>query len=284
MSTTPRSLVHWVSTLAFAFIASFACESGSTFPPSDMAFELFCPRWEAALAAQAERCDHLPPAAFHSERCARAAAGLVAGRRTFNRSRASRCLGDWQEASCAQFHARDFPSCSGLYAGQVVSGAACFELDDCQSDLFCDRGTSAACPGVCRQVLAKDADCSSNAHACPPGSACVDTTDAGRRCRAYPLRYPGDTCTDAGSVCFGDAACVAGVCQLLPVSGEPCGQRGDVYLGCAYDAWCDGPRGGPPGVCRDQLPLGAACTGDLQCAGANALCVQSVCAEAVCPA
>ncbi|MEP6652606.1 MAG: hypothetical protein ABJA82_04575 [Myxococcales bacterium] len=296
--------------------ALVGCEGGSVFPPSDMSFEAFCPAWQAAIAAQYQRCNRVPPAALDLNACASHEAALSAGRQRFDRSAAAGCLRQWQQGTCAQFHAFGFPTCVVLFRGRVGEGGACVATDDCEYNLSCDQQAAIACPGVCRRKVAADGDCGAYP-VCAIGYSCVETSD-GRRCRGRagvgepcgptiagcsgptvcasasagesptcrPLLYPGDGCTAGASACVSYAFCAAGACKLNPLPGDACGQIGDAgaaYVPC-IKGWCDGPPTGPPGVCREQFPPGGACTDDVQCAGATAVCVQNVCEESICPA
>lgn len=115
------------------------------------------------------------------------------------------------------------------------------------------------------------------------GGSCatdVDCASPGATCQA--------TCTDA---------CCAGTCQPKPTVGEPCwdyescapglvcsvhGPQGEDrrclsgdfgsacsdVLDCDLDAWCD-PQAGR---CKPTFPIGAQCTGSLQCSG-DASCI-----------
>jgi hypothetical protein len=279
-----------------------------------MSFEAFCPTWQQTEVALYQRCNQVPEAALSLDVCDRDAASLASGRQSFDRSVATGCLRQWQDASCAQFRALDFSICSGLFRGAVGEGGACIDDADCVNNLFCDRASPFVCPGVCRRPVPKDGDCAAQPSGCIAGYSCINTSD-GPRCRpragtgkpcgpaiadcgssticapsgtgeaqtCRPLLYPGETCTaGASSVCVAYASCAAGACKLNPLPGEPCGQIGESYVRC-IKGWCDGAVGGPPGVCRAQLPLGAPCIDDLDCAGGSALCVQNICAEAMCP-
>lgn len=301
--------------LAFALLAlagAASCETGGRFPPSDMSFEQFCPRWHARVLELYQSCQDVPPEAVSGgDPCVVDAARIAAGRIAFDRSVATGCLREWEGATCTQFQRFDFPACDGLESGRVDVGGACDAHDECDGG-YCDR--EGACPGKCRSdVIAKDGDCSAAPRSCASRTTCV-ATDKGMRCRprvdvggacgpgvgdcftdltcaaaapgAAPTclrtRFPGETCDPAAPVCVDYATCGAGgTCVRDPALNEPCGQLGDRYVTCV-NAWCDGAPGGAPGTCRSLLAAGAACVGDDQCAG-TALCTGGVCAAPTCP-
>lgn len=288
-----------------------SCETGGRFPPSDMSFEEFCPRWYARKLALYQSCQNVPPEAVSGgDSCAQDAVRIAAGRIGFDRSVATSCLREWESATCKQFQYRDFPSCIGLQPGRVGSGGVCTAYDECASG-YCDR--QGACPGKCRSdVIAKDGDCSSAPRSCASRTTCV-ASEKGMRCRprvdvggacgpgvgdcftdltcaaaapgAAPTclrtRFPGETCDPAAPVCVDYASCNGGgTCVRNPTLHEPCGQFGERYLKCV-NSWCDGEPGGAPGTCRALLSVGEACVSDDQCAGA-ALCTEGVCAAPTC--
>ncbi len=301
--------------LVIAIVAG--CEAGSRFPPSDMSFETFCPEWQALYAALSQRCYDIPAVAVPTDLCDKQAAKLAAHRIGFDRSLAAPCLRAWQAMTCATFRTWTSLTCTGLEPGVVAEGGACNGSDECavDGDSFCDQPSPSVCPGVCRTRLAVGDDCSTARRGCVTNAACVDIS-AGARCvvgvsagdpcgPSVGVCYRGLTCApanagdeptclatlDLGDACAGPAApCVGfatcgagGTCVRRPIVGEACGQVGDVYVDC-LSGWCDGAAGGSPGVCRAQLAVGAACTSDIQCAGASTLCTAGICSTAICPA
>jgi hypothetical protein len=304
--------------LAIAVVFTAGCESGGAFPPSDLAFEEFCPRWQARVGELNQRCNDIPLATADTGVCARQAEDLAAHRLGYDRSRATSCLRFFDNVSCATFRQLTTYLCDGTAEPQVAAGGACTGAGQCADDrdhhkYFCDQPAPGLCPGVCRPRIALGADCSAAPRGCVTSAGCFDTA-GGRRCvmgidrggacdpamsACYsdtvcaatsagaapaclvPL-YPGDACWGPGAPCPWFAICgAAGMCVRRPVLDEPCGQLGERYVYC-LSGWCDGAAGGPAGVCRAPLPVGAACDQDTQCAGADTVCIDHLCAVATC--
>jgi hypothetical protein len=189
-----------------------------------------------------------------------------------------RCL----DGTCRPFGAEGEPCsydgsgcASGLYcragsprvcARPLATGATCEPQADVCAEGYCPMFASSP---ACAALAAEGEPCEGSL-TCQPGLYCPNAT--GATCRRQAA--PGESCREPGD-CLAPGVCNAatGLCELLPVVGEPCAIAG--VRGCAA-GWCDGA------VCRPQVPNGGACTADDACGGKEAECVDGFCSSPWC--
>jgi hypothetical protein len=134
--------------------------------------------------------------------------------------------------------------CNGT---RCVSGdidTACFSVNDCDFDAFCDMQTRR-----CRPRLPLGSACTSILQ-CGGDASCVGlsivSSDPGRCLRNS---QPGDPCDD---LCHGNLYCASRMCRRLPRIGESCSQS----IPCAdANAICKN------GLCSLRSDVGVSCSG-----------------------
>jgi uncharacterized repeat protein (TIGR01451 family)/uncharacterized repeat protein (TIGR02543 family) len=192
-------------------------------------------------------------------------------------------------ADCAAGHYCDSGTCQPLAPDgrECADDATCLS-GHCVDGYCCD----AACAGQCEacDVRALQGICSpvlGAPHGARPactsdGSTCAGACDGAERAACV---YPPSTtlCRDAS--CRGGVARLAAYCDgagTCPAAAEqPCAPyacRGDVCDGdCTTDGDCGPGTWCSAGICVAQLPPGARCTGDNQCASGK--CVDQACSD-----
>ena len=215
---------------------------------------------------------------------------IVAGRASssddvrFDEAAAQQCLANLRAtlSTCAGV---ELDPCNRVYVGMLAAGQACDRNDECAPV----EGSVTYCQGVCKAARREVA-----------GGSCVRTCRAEGDCFVLPeepaadvmskatwgecftedgLACVGGSCMRApaegapclaGSFCDRGLGCVSGVCTLLPAVGEVCTRS------CALGAACS-----DTGVCQPELPAGAPCSDDEDCASRK--CGKDACATESCP-
>ena len=210
----------------------------------------------------------------------------------------SACTPDTLSDACGAF-ADVYCSGAGEQPDPPCAGA-CADDAECDPDAHCDGTCQPDLPDG--RVCDEDSDCASahcaNGFCCGAGDCCSVAADCPARYSQAPLCEQADTCQghrrdavcDASSCTTSDsidddrgcsAAVVANECGLYPAqrcTGAADQQAPGCPDGCVLDADCDPAAHCDGGHCRGDLPDGAACLEDSDCASqrcANGFCCQA---------
>lgn len=206
----------------------------------------------------------------------RVSTGLCTPRNAFGQACTNEQFDDscpFGNGSCLNGTCKQF----GTYA--QPTGGECRRSDECADNqciggnffFYEPDGGPDLVPGTCAQRVDAGAPCGAMAPCSIP-----NTCQAGI---CVPLRGPGGMCTNAGLQCQNlltcpDAGMSPNTCQAGQMVSQGCG-AGAPNLGCEAPAVClrDGGTAAGPGVCVAQLPAGATCYGNGECA--TTLCRRS---------
>jgi len=191
---------------------------------------------------------------------------LARGTVTYNATVAQSCLSTIESAAlCAGQFGVLATACEGAFVGSLNEGDSCYSGLECASGLYCND--DAGCPGVCTAMKAVGESCSSSSECLFSGSG-AGIADCWFQGGGSP------TCTN---ITYGAPAAV----------GQPCGSLGsppDISeVACQSGAVCDAASG-EAGTCVATVPVGSACTFQVDVCADNAQCIPSPDFSATCVA
>jgi hypothetical protein len=166
--------------------------------------------------------------------CANPVASVAAGRATYDRAAAGRCLASLEAASCLTLEAIldqsvDLPDCRAAVRGTVANGVtgSCWDDPDCASGR-CSAVESQTCAGACYAGGAAGQSCTYNRD-CAPGLQCYwGSLWPNQTCQPIANKPgQGQSCNltvgcQPGLYCSKSSPSAAGTCQALATTGEPC--------------------------------------------------------------
>ena len=205
---------------------------------------------------------------------------VALGRVTFRGDLLAKCQKDIVALGC-EVRSRRLPaSCEDAVEGKADVDDSCSIDQECQGNMYCDKGMLATCPGQCASLQTAGLPCTSSAQCrdglvcpagtcetplaegdgctvylgsgeCPPGLVCLGQPD-NLTCRSIASVYTGksgEACDAFGKLCqFGlvcqsqTASSGAGICGAPKPAGSTC--RRSVPNQCPVEQYCKDAKAG----------------------------------------